>query len=236
MKEDFPSVTGPVSHLEEIEGDILVAVNAERAKENLPATHFDENLRISARKHSDDMLVRGFFDHVNPSGESPADRIERAHRRLIGITGENIWASSGGEPAKGPALARQIVSDWMNSPGHRENILRRELTQLGVGVSLSGFEVRATQDFASRQSLLAEPLPPSVQQGEKIDLSVLPGDSSPERFDVWSRETGLKVSGPAPVGVVKLAAAPGRYVLRFYYARDSRSFTVYKGPSLDIVE
>lgn len=184
--------------MDRIEAEILVAVNDERSKEKLPAICLDESLRNAARSHSDDMLRRGFFDHINPSGEGPAERIGREHRQLIGFVGENIWASSGSDPAGRPALAGEIVRDWMNSPGHRENILRRGFTHLGVGVSVSGFEVRATQEFAGLQGRLAEPLPSVVRKGKDVDLWVLQGSDSPRRTP--------------------------------------RSFVIYEGPSLDVVE
>ena len=77
-----------------------------------------------ARAHSADMRDRGYFDHVDPEGLDPFDRAEQAGLTALA---ENIAV---GQPD--PAA---VMADWMNSPGHRANILDCSLTHLGVGVA-----------------------------------------------------------------------------------------------------
>ena len=81
-------------------------------------------LRTAARRHSDDMAARGFFDHTNPDGRSPADRAIAAGYQG-GFVGENI--------AGGQTTPRQVVQEWMDSPGHCLNIMDPRYTALGVG-------------------------------------------------------------------------------------------------------
>jgi hypothetical protein len=216
-----------------VETRILELVNQERRNRGLAAVRVDDTLRTIARNHDDDMLARGFFGHVNPSGEGPSERIERQHRRLIGVTGENVWESSGKFASEHADLAGEIMRAWMSSPGHRENILREEYTHLGAGVCTAGREIRATQDFAHIQSLLIKPLPAVVQSGSTVDLSTSGGGSA-AMFDIWSKRSGRAVTQPATTFGAKLTAPPGVYVLRFYFGRGATSFTIYEGPSIEI--
>jgi uncharacterized protein YkwD len=224
---------GAISYLDSVETRILEFVNEERRNQGLSPLQLDETLRAIARNHDDDMLARGFFGHGNPSGEGPADRIERQHRRLIGMTGENIWESSGDYPSRHPDLAAEIMRAWMNSPGHRENILRKEYTHLGVGVCAAGREIRATQEFAGIQALLTHPLPATVKSGSAVDLSNT-GNRSADMFDIWSKQKGLALARPARIAGARLEAPPGVYVVRFYFVRTPGSFAIYEGPSIEI--
>jgi uncharacterized protein YkwD len=106
------------------EGEVLALVNAERAAAGCGALSADAGLANVARAHSADMRDRGFFDHVNLDGLDPFDRADRA-----GVTAraENI--------AWGQRSAAEVMESWMNSPGHRTNILNCSLTRLGVGVA-----------------------------------------------------------------------------------------------------
>ena len=69
--------------------------------------------------------------------------------------GENIWYASGYNVTKIQRVAKEIVDDWMSSPGHRENILDPRFTHLGVGVSARQHSVRATQEFVGRSKLFS---------------------------------------------------------------------------------
>jgi uncharacterized protein YkwD len=224
---------GATACLDSVESRILELVNAERRNHGLGPVQLDTALRAIARDHDDDMLARGFFSHVNPSGEGPADRIERQHRSLIGITGENIWESSGEYASQHSDLAAEIMKAWMNSPGHRENILRKEFTHLGAGVCTAGREIRATQDFASVQSFLTHPLPAAIGSGSSVDLSTY-GGKAPDMFDLWSKQNRRAAGSAAPIPGARLQAPRGIYVLRFYYGRGPRSFTIYEGPTIEI--
>jgi uncharacterized protein YkwD len=81
-------------------------------------------LRCSARVHSKDMNDRSFFDHTNPSGESPWDRMEQAGYNFSNA-GENI--------AGGNSTAAATMQQWMDSDGHCGNIMNPNFTEIGVG-------------------------------------------------------------------------------------------------------
>jgi uncharacterized protein YkwD len=102
------------------------------------------SLRCAARKHSADMAARNFFDHDNPSGESPWDRIAQAEYGPYSTAGENIAAGS-------PDAAGTMMQ-WLDSDGHCSNIMNPGFAEIGVGYSPGGeYGHLWTQDFASPQ-------------------------------------------------------------------------------------
>ncbi|MEU8824871.1 CAP domain-containing protein [Streptomyces sp. NPDC048636] len=120
-----------------LENAVAVLVNQERDRRGLVSLASDERLRESARSHSEDMARRHFFDHLTPEGLSPADRMV-AHGYPLPAA-ENIAA---GQPH--PVV---VMADWMNSPGHRVNILHADFRVIGVGVYLSEHGPVWTQNF-----------------------------------------------------------------------------------------
>jgi len=121
--------------------EVLRLVNEERSKVALPALAWDEPAAAVAYAHSADMDARQFFSHVNPSGQDPGARLAAA-----GVTG---FATFGENIALGQRTPAIVVSEWMASEGHRENILNPAFTHLGVGVH-STSNLWWTQDFLDR--------------------------------------------------------------------------------------
>jgi uncharacterized protein YkwD len=119
------------------EGQVLALVNAQRAAAGCGALTADPGLAALARAHSADMRDRHFFDHVNPDGLDP---FQRAAKAGIVAHAENI--------AYGQPDPAAVMDAWMNSPGHRANILDCDLTRLGVGVAEGAGGPWWTQDFA----------------------------------------------------------------------------------------
>jgi uncharacterized protein YkwD len=119
------------------EAEVLALVNAERAAVGCEALAADVELAAVARAHSEDMRDRGFFDHVNLDGLDPFERAEAA-----GVTAraENI--------ARGQQDATDVMAAWMDSSGHRANILDCGLTRLGISVASGGGGPWWTQLFA----------------------------------------------------------------------------------------
>ncbi len=139
--------TRPVNG-EEVERVILELTNQERISRGLSPLQSDKRLSDVARNHSQDMLNRRFFSHTNPDGKSVRDRVENAYPGIFqsGV-GENIYqfVSYDGSDAN---IAANLVKGWMDSPGHRENILKPEYVALGVGVFQQSSDLYATQVFS----------------------------------------------------------------------------------------
>jgi uncharacterized protein YkwD len=119
------------------EGQVLTLVNVERAKIGCSPLVMDQPLAKLAEDFTKDMAQRNFFDHTDPDGDDPWERA-----KLAGITdlgGENI--------ARGQADVQAVMAAWMNSPGHRANILNCDYTTLGVGIHFGPGGPWWTQDF-----------------------------------------------------------------------------------------
>ncbi|MGW2637984.1 CAP domain-containing protein [Streptomyces sp. NPDC001348] len=119
------------------EAEVLKLVNEERAKVGCSALSANSSLTKLAEGFSSDMAARGFFDHTDPDGATPWDRAAKAG--ISGLGGENI--------ARGQADAASVMEAWMNSPGHRANILNCDFKTLGVGVHYGSGGPWWTQDF-----------------------------------------------------------------------------------------
>ncbi|MCH5187903.1 MAG: hypothetical protein J1F63_05825 [Oscillospiraceae bacterium] len=108
---------------------VLELVNEERAKEGLGPLKLDKDLCAVAKMHCDDMAKRNFFDHINPDGKSPFDRMND-YGIFYMAAGENI--------ASGQRSPEAVMNAWMNSPGHRANILSEDFGKIGVGYAEGG--------------------------------------------------------------------------------------------------
>ena len=144
-----------VKHLPKVEDLVFELTNQARRAKGLPPFIQDAELTQVARAFSDDMLVRRFFDHTTPDGLSFDERLADRYRHRVRLMGENIWYASGYNLAKFQQVAKEIVDDWMSSPGHRENILDPRFTHLGVGVSARNHTIRATQEFVGRSKFFS---------------------------------------------------------------------------------
>lgn len=110
-----------------VEAAVIDLVNAERRRARCPEVHLDERLRRAARGHSADMAAHNEMSHEGSDGSSPWDRAQRAG--YDAALSENV--------AVGYATAEAVMDGWMNSPGHRDNILNCEARATGVGVARS---------------------------------------------------------------------------------------------------
>jgi uncharacterized protein YkwD len=126
--------SSPAVGAAQLEHTVLCLVNRERTSRGFKSLRSDHRLATAARRHSRNMAFRKFFDHNSPGGATLLDRVKRAGYRgdSRGLyVGENIAWGSGSY-----ATPIEIVDGWMRSSGHRANILRREFTEIGVGVAL----------------------------------------------------------------------------------------------------
>lgn len=103
---------------------VLELTNAERAKAGLNPLRLDNQLSQAAQGHSDSMGEDDFFSHTGADGSNAFDRIKDTGYKYS-TAGENI--------AAGQRTAQQVVEGWMNSPGHRANILNANYTEIGIG-------------------------------------------------------------------------------------------------------
>lgn len=108
------------------ENEVIRLVNVERAKAGLQALTQNWQLSRVARYKSQDMIDKGYFAHNSPTYGSPF-RMMESFGIKYSAAGENI--------AMGQQSPAQVMNAWMNSPGHRNNIMSPSFTQIGVGLA-----------------------------------------------------------------------------------------------------
>jgi uncharacterized protein YkwD len=150
---------------QKLESKIFTLINAERLKYGLKPFKSNRQLSSIAKEHSIDMAERNYTSHITPEGVDPSGRAVKAGFNIIkkkpngyrkGV-GENIyecWQQKEGNGIITPYLgninvtAKKAVESWMNSPGHRANILNPDYTVVGTGVGISkDKKVKITQVF-----------------------------------------------------------------------------------------
>ncbi|KUN09257.1 RNA polymerase [Streptomyces yokosukanensis] len=125
----------------DVAGQVVALVNKERSAAGCSPLTEDAQLQKAAQGHSDDMAARHFFDHTNPDGADPGQRITAAGYR---------WSTYGENIAQGQQTAAAVMQSWMNSSGHRANILNCSFKNIGVGVHKGAGGPWWTQDFGAK--------------------------------------------------------------------------------------
>lgn len=120
---------------------VTTLVNSERSKAGCGPVSANAQLQTAALRHSQDMAAKGYFDHNSPDGRDPGDRITAAGYR---------WTTYGENIARGQQTAAEVMDGWMNSPGHRANILNCAFKEIGVGVHDASGGPWWTQAFGAR--------------------------------------------------------------------------------------
>ncbi|MHA6260863.1 CAP domain-containing protein [Sporosarcina sp. CAU 1771] len=112
-----------------VEQAVLDLTNAERQKAGLKSLQIDSKLMNSARQKSTDMATKNYFSHTSPTYGSPFDQL-----KANGVT----YRSAAENIAMGQRSAAEVVQGWMDSPGHRQNILTSDFTHIGIGYDANG--------------------------------------------------------------------------------------------------
>ncbi|WP_394184177.1 CAP domain-containing protein [Metabacillus halosaccharovorans] len=124
-KKDEPQAQG----VSQVAQQVIDLTNAERKKNGLPALKADTQLSGVAQKKSEDMQQNNYFSHTSPTYGSPFDMM-----RDFGVT----YKTAGENIAQGQRSAQEVVQAWMNSEGHRKNILSKDFTHIGIGYDSNG--------------------------------------------------------------------------------------------------
>jgi uncharacterized protein YkwD len=147
-------VTPNAGNLEAVRAAIVCLHNQIRARNGLPLLKGNRKLRHAAEGHSAEMVRKGYFDHTSPSGSTMVDRIlasDYVRADQGWVLGENLEWGTGSM-----ATPRGAVDAWMNSAGHRANILKRSYRHMGIGIALgvpsgAGTGATITVDFGVRR-------------------------------------------------------------------------------------
>ncbi len=148
-----PAIAGQ-SQADDLLQQVLALTNQERARQGLPALSLDPTLCRSAEAHGQDMASHNFFSHTGSDGSTVDQRIKAAGYAPLWAYGENI--------AAGQRTPEEVVKAWMNSEGHRANILSPHFADIGLSYVYqpgTTYLYYWTQDFASHTALEVQPAP-----------------------------------------------------------------------------
>ncbi len=139
-------------YIQDIKFKVHQLVNEERRDHGLRHLSWNDKLAEAALNHSTDMASRGYFEHDSPEGHDSSWRYSQVgfscsvvRGNMIYGGGENLMFLEGHYGVD--KIATVTVDGWMNSPGHRENILTSYFQSEGIGVSISGNKIYLTQNF-----------------------------------------------------------------------------------------
>ncbi|OHA88499.1 MAG: hypothetical protein A2741_00355 [Candidatus Zambryskibacteria bacterium RIFCSPHIGHO2_01_FULL_43_27] len=174
LAKDVSTPGGLVSKIDSLdafltEGGVFLYTNNEREKYGLAQFRADQGLMDIAEERLQDMFAKGYFEHVSPTGESASSIADDINYGYIAI-GENIALGNFEND-------QTIVKAWMDSPGHRANILSGKFTSLGVAVGKGTYNGKSTWIGVQ---IFAKPLSecPSVDRNLKMTI-----DDKQQRID-----------------------------------------------------
>ena len=131
-----------IDNVKMFENEVIALVNTERAKQHIEGLDIDWELSRVARIKSQDMATKNYFSHQSPTYGSPFDMMKH-----FGIH----YTSAGENIASGQKTPEQVMESWMNSQGHRENIMNPTFTHIGVGYYRGGnYGTMWTQQFITK--------------------------------------------------------------------------------------
>ena len=113
-------------NFDEVAAGIEDAMNADRRRAGLRRVVLSRDLMRAARRHACDMIERSYFGHRDPSGTRPSQRVRRTGYKSC-LTAENL--------AMGQKSVEEVQAAWMDSRGHRKNILLPDIRDIGIGVA-----------------------------------------------------------------------------------------------------
>ncbi|MGP3696089.1 CAP domain-containing protein [Rhodobacter sp. NSM] len=150
-----------VADLDALRSRALDMTNASRKDHDLPPLQRRDDLDAAAQRHADDMLRRDYYAHVSPEGGTARDRYLAEGGDEGKLVAENI-ARCSGCPRPDAGSIKRLHQGWMDSPEHRDNILREGLAGFGFGMAGGGAEPQlAVQTFAG----------PGTARGEAGELA-----------------------------------------------------------------
>lgn len=116
-------------------GEVIALTNGEREGKGIATLVRNPQLDRAAQMKAEDMAKKGYYAHVSPEGVTPMYWVDQAGYRYLAI-GENLVVQR--------TDAKQVVDAFMGSPGHRANILRKDFTEIGVGVAKGTYKGKDT--------------------------------------------------------------------------------------------
>jgi uncharacterized protein YkwD len=147
--------------LRELELAVFNEINNVRQQYGIHPLRWDDQVAEVARKHSEDMARRNYYEHVSPEGKHPQDRINENH--IDCYVGENLMLTYDTE-------IKHIIQSWLKSEGHKQNLLYADYDRTGVGTAANNMHVFITQDFCVSDKVVKQ----HKRQPEKMIIDFWP--------------------------------------------------------------
>lgn len=229
-----PSVRPAFDTLHTVNALVVKYTNETRRDRGLSPLQKEPGLEAVGCAHSADMFRRAFFEHENPDGESPQDRVSRMHRRLVGGVSENLYEQTGLRKDT-VSLARRIVDHWMESPPHRRNLLSHKPTHVGVCALRRDTTILATQLFARVVAYIQPEIPRTLPPGSALHISTHPPgfvNATVAKYDLWDPQVHRRVTAPSIIGdSLHFPDTTGTFRTRFYVVENG-TYVLRHGPDV----
>lgn len=140
----------PTELSQQVQTLLAQETNQNRAKKKLPPLTINETLVKAGLDHSGDMMKRKYLSHRSPEGKFVQHRVGKyAGGEVRTSLGENLHTIQSGDGLRDPmAIASLMMKDWMGSKSHRNNVLSKKFTQVGVGCVSDGNKILCTEVFS----------------------------------------------------------------------------------------
>lgn len=173
--------------------NIITLTNQSRKDFSLGLLAENQILNKAAQSKADDMLAKGYFAHTTPEGQAPWSFITAAGYNYL-MAGENLAVNF--------LEAEDVETAWMNSPGHKANILNKNFEEIGIGISQGEFQghtaIFVVQMFGvpAEQKIFLTDKPTPVQKSA-VPIPAAPADAQVAAADV----KGIEAPVAAPLGI-----------------------------------
>jgi uncharacterized protein YkwD len=187
--------------LDQLRQRAVELVNNERRERGLGPLSLGSALNSAAQTHAEDMLQRNYYSHVSPEGDTVADRYIEAGGSRWHVSAENIARCQGCPFPPGPERVVDLHRGWMDSPPHRENIVKRGLDRFGFGIAAGPDQaLYAVQAFAGPGT------PREMQPGETA-VMVKPEEQTVQALQRLNKERHANGSEPLKADPTLIRAA-----------------------------
>lgn len=174
-------------------GVLTSITNEERAQNNAPQLALSDTLTRAATLKAQDMAAKGYFAHTSPEGKTPWYWFKQVGYEYA-YAGENLAVNF--------FESKDVATAWMNSPSHRANIVKKDYTEIGIGVATGVYEGRESVFVAQ---LFGTPIKTSAPVTTTVKPTPTPAKSTPVKTPVKKAPTPIKV---APKAVTVLPTLP----------------------------
>ncbi|MCH8910097.1 MAG: CAP domain-containing protein, partial [Chloroflexi bacterium] len=206
--EQLPSGVLPDRSLYNIERETFTLMNQERVKRNIDTLEWDERIANTAFKHSKEMGINDYVNHTNLAGVQADKRL--TNDRIFNVcNSENIFFIESRNSKIG--LAEKAVEGWLNSPGHRRNLLDDKITKAGVGIYCEGRRCYVNTNHICTTTEITE----TLQDRFVYFFSIYPKEI---KFDIPIQiEFNLEVTEKADIFIVPDSSQYQNYIKRRSY-------------------